>query len=104
MPKGGWENDETVEEGVQRETYEEAGIYGTLGEVRRGAVGGEGRGTCILCFLKLLQSIKKIYIILTHLRRSAAPDPHDVRDEEVQAEEGQQQWRWSGWAYRRRGQ
>jgi len=32
LPKGGWENDETVEEGVQRETYEEAGIYGTLGE------------------------------------------------------------------------
>ncbi|GMI46376.1 hypothetical protein TrCOL_g408 [Triparma columacea] len=31
LPKGGWEKDETVEEGAQRETYEEAGVYGYLG-------------------------------------------------------------------------
>lgn len=32
LPKGGWETDETLEEGAQRETYEEAGVYGVLGQ------------------------------------------------------------------------
>ena len=31
IPKGGWETDESMEEGAQRETYEEAGVYGVLG-------------------------------------------------------------------------
>ncbi|GMI03038.1 hypothetical protein TrRE_jg6244 [Triparma retinervis] len=31
LPKGGWEKDESLEEGAQRETYEEAGVYGYLG-------------------------------------------------------------------------
>mmetsp|Transcript_26110 Transcript_26110/g.48665 ORF Transcript_26110/g.48665 Transcript_26110/m.48665 type:complete len:481 (-) Transcript_26110:27-1469(-) len=31
LPKGGWEADETMEESASRETFEEAGILGTLG-------------------------------------------------------------------------
>mmetsp|Transcript_39785 Transcript_39785/g.48466 ORF Transcript_39785/g.48466 Transcript_39785/m.48466 type:complete len:423 (+) Transcript_39785:218-1486(+) len=31
LPKGGWESDEKMEESAVRETYEEAGILGTLG-------------------------------------------------------------------------
>jgi 8-oxo-dGTP pyrophosphatase MutT (NUDIX family) len=31
LPKGGWENDETMEESAVRETYEEAGVVGFLG-------------------------------------------------------------------------
>lgn len=31
LPKGGWELDETMEESAVRETYEEAGVLGTLG-------------------------------------------------------------------------
>lgn len=31
LPKGGWENDEKIEESAVRETYEEAGVIGTLG-------------------------------------------------------------------------
>lgn len=31
LPKGGWENDENIEESALRETYEEAGVLGTLG-------------------------------------------------------------------------
>lgn len=31
LPKGGWEQDETLEESAVRETYEEAGVLGTLG-------------------------------------------------------------------------
>lgn len=31
LPKGGWENDEKIEESAARETYEEAGVIGTLG-------------------------------------------------------------------------
>jgi len=31
LPKGGWENDENIEESAVRETYEEAGVLGTLG-------------------------------------------------------------------------
>eukprot|EP00540_Astrosyne_radiata_P010765 CAMPEP_0116846498 /NCGR_PEP_ID=MMETSP0418-20121206/13867_1 /TAXON_ID=1158023 /ORGANISM="Astrosyne radiata, Strain 13vi08-1A" /LENGTH=433 /DNA_ID=CAMNT_0004477749 /DNA_START=334 /DNA_END=1636 /DNA_ORIENTATION=+ len=31
LPKGGWEMDETIEESAIRETYEEAGVIGTLG-------------------------------------------------------------------------
>jgi len=31
LPKGGWELDETIEESALRETYEEAGVFGTLG-------------------------------------------------------------------------
>ncbi|ORZ23289.1 NUDIX hydrolase domain-like protein [Absidia repens] len=30
MPKGGWENDETVEQAAARETYEEAGVCGNI--------------------------------------------------------------------------
>lgn len=32
LPKGGWETDEAAEESAVRETYEEAGVLGTLGE------------------------------------------------------------------------
>jgi len=32
LPKGGWELDERMEESAVRETYEEAGILGTLGQ------------------------------------------------------------------------
>jgi len=32
LPKGGWEQDENIEETALRETYEEAGVLGTLGE------------------------------------------------------------------------
>jgi ADP-ribose pyrophosphatase YjhB (NUDIX family) len=31
LPKGGWEQDETMEESALREAYEEAGVLGTLG-------------------------------------------------------------------------
>jgi NUDIX domain len=31
LPKGGWEDDETMEEGAIRETFEEAGVVGMLG-------------------------------------------------------------------------
>lgn len=31
LPKGGWELDETIEESALRETFEEAGVFGTLG-------------------------------------------------------------------------
>mmetsp|Transcript_10682 Transcript_10682/g.15627 ORF Transcript_10682/g.15627 Transcript_10682/m.15627 type:complete len:245 (+) Transcript_10682:330-1064(+) len=31
LPKGGWELDETLQEGAKRETFEEAGLVGTLG-------------------------------------------------------------------------
>lgn len=31
LPKGGWENDETLEEGAIREVFEEAGVIGLLG-------------------------------------------------------------------------
>ena len=31
LPKGGWEDDETMEESAIRESYEEAGVFGTLG-------------------------------------------------------------------------
>lgn len=31
LPKGGWEADETMEESALRETFEEAGVFGTLG-------------------------------------------------------------------------
>ena len=31
LPKGGWEDDETMEESAVRECYEEAGVFGTLG-------------------------------------------------------------------------
>lgn len=31
LPKGGWENDETLELSALRETFEEAGVLGTLG-------------------------------------------------------------------------
>ncbi|CAO3635212.1 unnamed protein product [Cunninghamella blakesleeana] len=30
IPKGGWENDETVEQAATRETYEEAGVCGNI--------------------------------------------------------------------------
>ncbi|KAL0084109.1 diphosphoinositol polyphosphate phosphohydrolase DDP1 [Phycomyces blakesleeanus] len=30
IPKGGWENDETQIEAAMRETYEEAGVHGTV--------------------------------------------------------------------------
>ncbi|KAI9357424.1 NUDIX hydrolase domain-like protein [Pilaira anomala] len=30
LPKGGWEDDETKEQAAERETYEEAGVRGTL--------------------------------------------------------------------------
>ncbi|KAI8340506.1 NUDIX hydrolase domain-like protein [Chlamydoabsidia padenii] len=30
LPKGGWENDETVEQAAARETYEEAGVCGDI--------------------------------------------------------------------------
>lgn len=33
LPKGGWESDETLEESAMRETFEEAGVLGTLGPV-----------------------------------------------------------------------
>ena len=33
LPKGGWESDETLEESALRETFEEAGVLGTLGPV-----------------------------------------------------------------------
>ena len=33
LPKGGWESDETMEESALRETFEEAGVLGTLGPV-----------------------------------------------------------------------
>jgi len=33
LPKGGWESDETLAESAIRETYEEAGVTGTLGPV-----------------------------------------------------------------------
>lgn len=32
FPKGGWERDETIEMATKRETYEEAGVRGTLDE------------------------------------------------------------------------
>jgi len=35
LPKGGWEDDERVEEAAQRETVEEAGVRGAI-EVRGG--------------------------------------------------------------------
>lgn len=31
LPKGGWESDENIEQSAVRETYEEAGVLGTLG-------------------------------------------------------------------------
>ena len=31
IPKGGWEDDETLEDGAMRECYEECGVYGDLG-------------------------------------------------------------------------
>jgi 8-oxo-dGTP pyrophosphatase MutT (NUDIX family) len=31
LPKGGWETDESLEEGAMRETFEEAGVLGVLG-------------------------------------------------------------------------
>jgi len=42
LPKGGWEADETMEESALRETFEEAGVLGTLGP-RLGAVEYETR-------------------------------------------------------------
>ncbi|KAI9228339.1 MAG: NUDIX hydrolase domain-like protein [Piptocephalis tieghemiana] len=33
IPKGGWDNDETCEEAALRETWEEAGVEGTLGSL-----------------------------------------------------------------------
>mmetsp|Transcript_3926 Transcript_3926/g.9472 ORF Transcript_3926/g.9472 Transcript_3926/m.9472 type:complete len:427 (+) Transcript_3926:459-1739(+) len=33
LPKGGWENDEVMEESAIRETFEEAGVFGIIGPV-----------------------------------------------------------------------
>eukprot|EP00536_Pseudo-nitzschia_multiseries_P011709 jgi/Psemu1/308438/fgenesh1_kg.412_\ len=33
LPKGGWENDEDLEESAIRETFEEAGVFGVIGPV-----------------------------------------------------------------------
>jgi len=43
FPKGGWEDDETVEAAAKRETVEEAGVRGTI-EVRLRFTAVKGRG------------------------------------------------------------
>ncbi|KAF3786868.1 Nudix hydrolase 18 [Nymphaea thermarum] len=43
LPKGGWENDETVEEAALRETMEEAGVQGKMGKkLGQWTFGGKG--------------------------------------------------------------
>lgn len=42
IPKGGWENDEVMEESAIRETYEEAGVFGIIGP-RLGEIAYETR-------------------------------------------------------------